>query len=145
MVEHSNYPRHRWSSLRCPAYKQRLPRALLDHERPQERDAQSRVERQYGVPVLQRVGAGNSLVVQRVAHVRPRTLLSPGCQLELCRSYYSAGTSETFDNQHLHVLEGSSTDIWNSTWSYKSRVTIPNRGVWSIDGTVCLHLAPRRR
>ncbi|KAF8599945.1 Arabinanase/levansucrase/invertase [Ceratobasidium sp. AG-I] len=50
--------------------------------------------------------------------------------------YYSAGTSGTFDGQHLHALKGSSTDIWASTWSYASRLVIPNRDVWSIDGTV---------
>ncbi|EJD48641.1 Arabinanase/levansucrase/invertase [Auricularia subglabra TFB-10046 SS5] len=50
--------------------------------------------------------------------------------------YYSAGSSGTFDNQKLHALEGSSNDIWASSWSYKSRITIPNRDVWSIDGTL---------
>lgn len=34
------------------------------------------------------------------------------------RRYYSAGTANTFDNQHLHVLKGSSNIIWDSTWSY---------------------------
>jgi len=33
-------------------------------------------------------------------------------------SYYSAGTSGTFDNQRLHALRGSSTIIWDSDWSY---------------------------
>ena len=37
----------------------------------------------------------------------------------ICR-YYVAGTSDTLDNQHIHVLKGSSTDIWESTWSYES-------------------------
>ncbi|KAH6874246.1 glycosyl hydrolase [Coprinopsis sp. MPI-PUGE-AT-0042] len=32
--------------------------------------------------------------------------------------YYSAGTAGTFDNQRMHVLKGSSTNIWNSSWSY---------------------------
>jgi hypothetical protein len=36
----------------------------------------------------------------------------------LLYSYYSAGTSANFDGQRLHVLKGSSTDIWASTWSY---------------------------
>lgn len=68
-------------------------------------------------------------------------------------SYYSAGTSGTFDNQRLHALRGSSTIIWDSTWSYAGnyswsissfaclskipgRLVIPNRDVWAIDGTV---------
>ncbi|TFK73773.1 glycoside hydrolase family 43 protein [Pluteus cervinus] len=50
--------------------------------------------------------------------------------------YYSAGTSGTFDNQRLHALRGSATDIWNSTWNYAGRLVVPNRDVWSIDGTV---------
>lgn len=50
--------------------------------------------------------------------------------------YYSAGTSGTFDNQRLHALRGSSTIIWDSTWSYAGRLVIPNRDVWAIDGTV---------
>ncbi|KAH7102693.1 Arabinanase/levansucrase/invertase [Auriculariales sp. MPI-PUGE-AT-0066] len=50
--------------------------------------------------------------------------------------YYSAGTSDTLDNQKLHVLAGSSTSIWDSSWSYLGRVAIPNRDVWSIDGTI---------
>ncbi|KAB5588379.1 Glycoside hydrolase family 43 protein [Ceratobasidium theobromae] len=60
-------------------------------------------------------------------------------RLTLCAlldSYYTAGTTGTFDNQRLHVLKGSSTDIWESTWSYASRITIPNRDVWAIDATV---------
>lgn len=50
--------------------------------------------------------------------------------------YYSAGTSDTFDNQRSHVLKGSSNIIWDSTWSYASRLVIPNRDTWAIDGTV---------
>ncbi|KXN87392.1 Extracellular exo-alpha-(1-_5)-L-arabinofuranosidase [Leucoagaricus sp. SymC.cos] len=50
--------------------------------------------------------------------------------------YYSAGTSGTLDNQRLHALRGSSTNIWDSTWSFAGRITIPNRDVWAIDGTV---------
>ncbi|KAL0579425.1 hypothetical protein V5O48_002596 [Marasmius crinis-equi] len=52
--------------------------------------------------------------------------------------YYSAGTSGTFDNQRLHVLKGSSSIIWDSSWSYAGRITIPNRDVWSIDGTIMI-------
>lgn len=33
-------------------------------------------------------------------------------------SYYSAGTASTSDNQRLHVLKGSSSNIWDSTWSF---------------------------
>ncbi|TFL02561.1 glycosyl hydrolase [Pterulicium gracile] len=50
--------------------------------------------------------------------------------------YYSAGSSGTFDNQRSHVLKGSSTNIWNSSWSYSGRLVIPNRDVWAIDDTV---------
>ncbi|KDN39264.1 hypothetical protein RSAG8_08899, partial [Rhizoctonia solani AG-8 WAC10335] len=50
--------------------------------------------------------------------------------------YYTAGVSGTFDGQHLHVLKGSSTDIWESTRSYAGRIAIPNRDVWAIDVTV---------
>ncbi|KAB5588378.1 Alpha-N-arabinofuranosidase [Ceratobasidium theobromae] len=50
--------------------------------------------------------------------------------------YYTAGTTGTFDNQRLHVLKGSSSDIWASTWSYAGRITIPNRDVWAIDATI---------
>ncbi|GLB41911.1 putative glycosyl hydrolases family 43 [Lyophyllum shimeji] len=50
--------------------------------------------------------------------------------------HYSAGTSGTYDNQRTHVLRGSSSDIWASTWSYAGRIVIPNRDVWAIDSTV---------
>ncbi|KAJ8521245.1 hypothetical protein ONZ45_g2029 [Pleurotus djamor] len=50
--------------------------------------------------------------------------------------YYTAGTSGTFDNQHMHVLRGSSNIIWDSSWSYAGRIAIPNRDVWAIDATV---------
>ncbi|KAF7430842.1 hypothetical protein PC9H_006556 [Pleurotus ostreatus] len=52
--------------------------------------------------------------------------------------YYSAGTAGTLDNQRIHVLRGSSNIIWDSSWSYASRITIPNRDVWSIDATVLI-------
>ncbi|KIY63458.1 glycoside hydrolase family 43 protein [Cylindrobasidium torrendii FP15055 ss-10] len=51
-------------------------------------------------------------------------------------SYYTAGTANTFDNQHLHVLKGSSADIWDSTWSYAGRIVPPDRDVWAIDATL---------
>ncbi|KAF8645303.1 hypothetical protein AX16_007918, partial [Volvariella volvacea WC 439] len=50
--------------------------------------------------------------------------------------YYSAGTSGTFDNQRVHAIKGSSSDLWASTWSYAGRVVPPNRDVGFIDGTV---------
>ncbi|KAJ7281515.1 Arabinanase/levansucrase/invertase [Mycena rebaudengoi] len=53
--------------------------------------------------------------------------------------YYSAGTANTFDNQRIHALRGSSTIIWDSTWSYAARIAIPNRDVWSIDATVLIN------
>lgn len=40
-------------------------------------------------------------------------------------SYYAAGSSGTFDNQRTHVLKGSSTSIWDSSWSYASKLGIP--------------------
>ncbi|KAJ7577087.1 Arabinanase/levansucrase/invertase [Mycena floridula] len=57
--------------------------------------------------------------------------------------YYSAGefaacSSGTLDNQRIHALRGSSNIIWDSTWSYASRIAIPNRDVWSIDATILL-------
>ncbi|KAF9466076.1 Arabinanase/levansucrase/invertase [Collybia nuda] len=53
-------------------------------------------------------------------------------------SYYSAGSSGTLDNQRTHVLKGSSTSIWDSNWSYASRIAIPGRDVWAIDSTVLI-------
>ncbi|KAF8728448.1 Glycosyl hydrolases family 43, partial [Rhizoctonia solani] len=52
--------------------------------------------------------------------------------------YYTAGVAGTanFDGQRLHVLKGSSNDIWASSWSYAGRIVIPNRDVWAIDATV---------
>ncbi|KAG6821443.1 hypothetical protein H0H93_010167 [Arthromyces matolae] len=50
--------------------------------------------------------------------------------------YYAAGTSDTFDNQRTHVLQGSSNIIWDSTWSYAGRIVIPDRDVWAIDSTI---------
>ncbi|KAJ7658106.1 glycoside hydrolase family 43 protein [Mycena rosella] len=53
--------------------------------------------------------------------------------------YYVAGTSDTFDNQRIHALRGSANTIWDSTWSYASRIVIPTRDVWSIDPTVLIN------
>ncbi|KAJ7115974.1 Arabinanase/levansucrase/invertase [Mycena epipterygia] len=53
--------------------------------------------------------------------------------------YYVAGTTGTFDNQRVHALRGSASIIWDSTWSYASRIAIPNRDVWSIDPTVLIN------
>ncbi|THV07836.1 Arabinanase/levansucrase/invertase [Dendrothele bispora CBS 962.96] len=50
--------------------------------------------------------------------------------------YYSAGTTGTFDNQHIHVLKGSSNIIGDSQWTYAGRIAIPNRDVWAIDATL---------
>ncbi|KAF8659831.1 hypothetical protein AX16_001716 [Volvariella volvacea WC 439] len=49
--------------------------------------------------------------------------------------YYSAGTRNV-DNQRMHALRSSSSNIWNSTWSYAGKLTEPNREGWSIDHTV---------
>ncbi|KAK0501354.1 Arabinanase/levansucrase/invertase [Armillaria luteobubalina] len=53
--------------------------------------------------------------------------------------YYTAGVSGTFDDQYLHVLKGSSTNIWDSEWSYENRISIPNRDLWSIDATLMFY------
>ncbi|KAF8749798.1 Glycosyl hydrolases family 43 [Rhizoctonia solani] len=50
--------------------------------------------------------------------------------------YYTAGVSANLDGQRLHVLKGSSNDIWASSWSYAGRIAIPNRDVWAIDATI---------
>ncbi|KAG9077773.1 hypothetical protein FS749_010302 [Ceratobasidium sp. UAMH 11750] len=55
-------------------------------------------------------------------------------------SYYTSGTSANYDGQRLHVLKGNSSNIWDSTWSYAGKLTVPNRDdVWSIDATVLRH------
>lgn len=41
-----------------------------------------------------------------------------GLTVRFFYSYYSAGTSGTFDNQRVHALRGSSTSIWDSSWSF---------------------------
>ncbi|PFH50270.1 glycoside hydrolase family 43 protein [Amanita thiersii Skay4041] len=73
----------------------------------------------------------------------PKVIWTDGTSSRCCNMwapeihcYYSAGTSGTFDNQRIHVLKGSSNTIWDSSWSYAGRITIPNRDVWSIDATV---------
>ncbi|KAG8678194.1 hypothetical protein FRC08_017984, partial [Ceratobasidium sp. 394] len=51
--------------------------------------------------------------------------------------YYTAGPAgSTTDNQRMHAVQGSSSDIWASTWSYAGRLVVPNRDTWGIDGTV---------
>ncbi|CAE6433169.1 unnamed protein product [Rhizoctonia solani] len=52
--------------------------------------------------------------------------------------YYTAGTAGV-ENQHIHALKSSSSDLWTSTWSYAGRVTIPNKDTWSIDATILNH------
>ncbi|KAG8681284.1 hypothetical protein FRC08_015737 [Ceratobasidium sp. 394] len=41
--------------------------------------------------------------------------------------YYTSGTSANYDGQRLHVLKGNSSNIWDSTWSYAGKLTVPNR------------------
>jgi hypothetical protein len=48
----------------------------------------------------------------------PSVLTIVGHSNSVDYSYYSAGTSGTLDNQRLHALRGSSTNIWDSTWSF---------------------------
>ncbi|KAG8826359.1 hypothetical protein FRC17_008285 [Serendipita sp. 399] len=52
--------------------------------------------------------------------------------------YYTAGPNggSDYSGQRIHVIKGSSTDLWASTWSYAGRIAFPNRDVWSIDPTV---------
>ena len=78
-------------------------------------------------------GAWFMYVVLGRAHILPKVILT------ILPSYYSAGTSDTLDNQKLHVLKGSSNIIWDSEWSYAGRIVIPNRDVWAIDGTVLVY------
>ena len=53
-------------------------------------------------------GAWFMYVVLGRAHILPKVILT------ILPSYYSAGTSDTLDNQKLHVLKGSSNIIWDS-------------------------------
>ncbi|KAB5588208.1 Glycoside hydrolase family 43 protein [Ceratobasidium theobromae] len=54
-------------------------------------------------------------------------------------SLYSYYTAKTGGLQGIHVLEGSSNDIWESSWRYLGRIKVPNRDVWSIDPTILFH------
>lgn len=49
--------------------------------------------------------------------------------------YYTAGTSDTYDNQHSHVLESEGTDPMGP-YTYKGRLYDPANDTWSIDGSV---------
>lgn len=49
--------------------------------------------------------------------------------------YYSAGTSDTLDNQHTHVLESAGTDPMGP-YTYKGRLFDPSNDTWAIDGGV---------
>lgn len=49
--------------------------------------------------------------------------------------YYTAGTSGTLDNQHMHVLESAGTDPMGP-YTYKARLVDPANDVWSIDGSI---------
>jgi GH43 family beta-xylosidase len=48
--------------------------------------------------------------------------------------YYTAGTTDTLDNQHSHVLESASTDPMGP-YTYKGRL-MDSSDTWSIDGSV---------
>jgi GH43 family beta-xylosidase len=49
--------------------------------------------------------------------------------------YYSAGTADTLDNQHSHVLESAGTDPMGP-YTYKARLFDPDNDTWAIDGSV---------
>ena len=49
--------------------------------------------------------------------------------------YYSAGTSNTLDNQRSYVLESAGTDPMGP-YTFKARIYDPAHDVWSIDGSV---------
>ncbi|MBZ0286812.1 MAG: family 43 glycosylhydrolase [Anaerolineae bacterium] len=49
--------------------------------------------------------------------------------------YYSAGTADTLDNQHTHVLESAGTDPMGP-YSYKGRLYDPANDTWAIDGGI---------
>ena len=51
--------------------------------------------------------------------------------------YYSAGTIDTLDNQHTHVLESAGTDPMGP-YTYKARIFDAGTDVWAIDGSVLL-------
>lgn len=49
--------------------------------------------------------------------------------------YYTAGTSGTLDNQHMHVLESAGTDPLGP-YTYKGRLYDPQNDTWAIDGSI---------
>ncbi|KAG8729803.1 hypothetical protein FRC11_007964 [Ceratobasidium sp. 423] len=49
--------------------------------------------------------------------------------------YYTSGAQD----KHIHVIKGSSNDIWESTWSHIGRIVVPNHDDWAIDATVMNH------
>jgi GH43 family beta-xylosidase len=49
--------------------------------------------------------------------------------------YYTAGTSDTLDNQHTHVLESVGTDPMGP-YNYKARIFDPANDTWAIDGSI---------
>jgi GH43 family beta-xylosidase len=49
--------------------------------------------------------------------------------------YYTAGTSGTLDNQHMHVLESAGTDPIGP-YTYKARIYDPQNDTWAIDGSI---------
>ncbi|KAH7099242.1 Arabinanase/levansucrase/invertase [Auriculariales sp. MPI-PUGE-AT-0066] len=68
------------------------------------------------------------------------TTASRCCKFWAPEIHFTAGSANTYDDQRIHVLEGSSVNIWDSTWSYLGMITAPNRGdVWSIDSSILFH------
>jgi GH43 family beta-xylosidase len=49
--------------------------------------------------------------------------------------YYTAGTADTLDNQHSHVLESAGTDPMGP-YTYVGRIFDPLNDTWSIDGSI---------
>jgi GH43 family beta-xylosidase len=49
--------------------------------------------------------------------------------------YYTAGTTRSYDNQHMHVLESAGTDPMGP-YTYKARLYDPEHDAWAIDGSI---------
>ncbi|MCA9836701.1 MAG: family 43 glycosylhydrolase [Trueperaceae bacterium] len=49
--------------------------------------------------------------------------------------YYSAGTANTLDNQHTHVLESEGSDPMGP-YHYKARIFDASHDTWAIDGSI---------
>ena len=77
-------------------------------------------------PEIHYVDGAWYMCVRPLSFVSHRVLTTHAATM--VKSYYSAGTSDTFDNQRSHVLKGSSNIIWDSTWSYASApCSFPNK------------------